>query len=240
MKALHALFRRPNPQELLARGTRQAMAGAYARAIKTLSKALNQDPNLAEAYLHRGIAYLEMNRVEEALEDLDRAVALMPQEPLAYYNRALAWMARQDWHRAEADLARAVALAPEDGEAWNLLAIVRAQAGKVEEALEAMERAMALGHPAGWRNRAILLEKAGRAEEALAAWEAYAGQGKAEAVYARARRGLLLWQMGREAEAREALAWAWKRRRNLDPVIRARLREVRREMRRRARAGSGR
>ncbi len=238
MKALRALFRRQTPQEALARGTRQARAGEYAQAVKTLSKALKREPYLAKAYLHRGIAYLEMNQVEEALRDLDRAVALMPEEPLAYYNRALAWVALEDWGRAEADLEQAVALAPEDREAWNLLAIVRSQEGKVEAALQANQRSLALEHPAGWRNRAIILEKAGHLEEALVAWEAYGEQGKGDAVYARARRGLLLWGMGREAEAREEVAWAWKRQEKLDPAMRGRLRAVRREMRRKARASS--
>ena len=236
---LSAWFRRKRAWDELLRGTWQAMTGEYAKAVKTLSKALKRDPHLGEAYLHRGIAYLEMDRVEETLQDLDRAVKLLPQEPMAYYNRALAWMAREDWGRAEADLEQAVDLAPEDAEAWNLLAIVRSQAGKVEEALEAIQQAIALGHPEGWRNRAIILEEAGRLDEALAAWETYARQGKREAVYARARRGLLLWQMGREAEAQEEVAWAWKHRRKLDPFIRERLQKVHREMQRKARTRWG-
>ena len=224
-------FSRKSARDHLAQGTQQAMMGEYAKALKSLTKALKQDPNLTEAYLHRGIAYLEMGRVDEALQDLNRAVARMPREPLAYYNRALAWVALGDWARAEADLERAVTLAPEDAASWNWLAIVRSQQGKVEEALEAIERAIVLGDPAGERNRAIILEKAGRVEEALAAWSRYAAQGRAAEAYARARRGLLLWRLGREKEAQDDLAWTWKRRRRLDSTVRAQLQEVRREMR---------
>ncbi|NPA93291.1 MAG: hypothetical protein GXO56_06395 [Chloroflexi bacterium] len=46
---------------------------------------------------------------------------------------------------------------------------------------------------------------------------------------------MLLWRLGREEEAQEDLAWAWKRRRRLDARVREQLRAVRREMRRRAR-----
>ena len=45
---------------ILKEGTLQALRGEYVRAVETLSKALELDANLMVAYLHRGIAYLEV------------------------------------------------------------------------------------------------------------------------------------------------------------------------------------
>jgi len=203
---------RKNARDYLGEGTLQSLQGKYVQAVEILSKALELDATLVVAYLHRGIAYLELGRLEEALEDFETALRLDPQEPLGYYNRARVWWQRKDLERAEADLQRTVSLDPTYTEGWGLLAVTRSQREDVDGALAAVERAIALGHPDGYWLRALILESAGWLEGAVQAYEDCVREEKGHMIDARGRRGLVLSQLGRREEAQKELEWVWKRR----------------------------
>jgi Flp pilus assembly protein TadD len=80
---------RKTAKDYLEEGTLQSMRGEYEQAIKTLSKALELDPQDADAYMHCGIAFLESGQTEKALQDFEESLRLRP-DALCYYNRALA------------------------------------------------------------------------------------------------------------------------------------------------------
>lgn len=211
---------RKTAQDYVLEGTEQSLRKEYARAIKTLSKALDLNPQEATAYMHRGIAYLESGEVEKALQDFNQSLALEP-NALAYYNRASAWLERKEYDLALRDLDEAIALAPQDKEIYLLRGIVYSERGIVyseredqERALQDVERAIALRHKGGKRAKAIVLERAGRDEEALACWDE-ALRGRRGDAIAIARHGLLLLRLGRREEARGDLRRAWRRRSEL-------------------------
>lgn len=204
---------RKTAQDYVLQGTEQSLRREYARAIKTLSKALELDPQEATAYLHRGIAYLESGEKEKALQDFNQSLGLEP-SALGYYNRALAWLEMGAEERALDDLGQAIRLAPKDRESYLLRGIVYSERGDQERALEDVERAIELKHEGGKRAKAIILERAGWDEEALACWDEVL-RGRGGDAIALARRGLLLLRLGRREEAQRDLQRAWMKRSEL-------------------------
>src|SRR5450755_2574949 len=56
-------------------------------AIASFERAIRVNPNNANAYLYRGIAYRSRGEYEQALSDFDRAIELDPNNAEAYNNR---------------------------------------------------------------------------------------------------------------------------------------------------------
>ena len=65
--------------------------GEYEKAIECFDKAIELDPNDADAYNNRGVAYYNLEEYERAIEDYDKAIALDPNYAKAYENRRIAY-----------------------------------------------------------------------------------------------------------------------------------------------------
>ncbi len=215
---------RKTARDYLLEGTEQSMRGEYERAIATLTKAIELDPQHAEAYMNRGIAHLESGQVEKALQDFSESLRL-ESNPLCYYNRAQAWLAKRALEQAVADLDEVVRLAPQDVEAYNMRAIVLSEQGAYERALADIDRAIEMGHPSGHQNKAVILEMAGREAEAMACWDQVL-KGNPRDALALCRRGLLLERVGRSEEARRDLQQAWKVRSRLGPELQVQMQQA--------------
>lgn len=77
------------------RGAHSLIKGVYDRAITEFTQALALNPNLAEAYRDRGVAYAGKYDYDRAIADYDRALALNPNYAEAYLSRGaqLPWQA---------------------------------------------------------------------------------------------------------------------------------------------------
>ncbi|WP_222434135.1 tetratricopeptide repeat protein [Micromonospora sp. CNZ296] len=99
------------PQEpalLCTLGLVLAERGRPAEADELLTRALNGDPELVEAWTNRAAARFERGDVAAALADLDRAVALS-EAPVPRYNRGTALARLGRWDEAARDFAQALA-----------------------------------------------------------------------------------------------------------------------------------
>jgi hypothetical protein len=65
-------------------------AGRFAEALEKLSIAIKENPEDVEAYQQRAMAYLGLNRAEDALADAHRAVAMMAVHELGHVLGAVA------------------------------------------------------------------------------------------------------------------------------------------------------
>ena len=90
----------------------------YKRAIEDYDEAVKLNPEYAEAYNNRGVAYAGLNRHERAIEDYDVAVKLNPDYAAAYYNRGSAYAGLNRHERAIEDYDEAVKLNPKDAKAY--------------------------------------------------------------------------------------------------------------------------
>ena len=61
--------------------------GQYERAIQDYNKAIQLNPNYAEAYNNRGWAYYCLKQYGKALKDFEKALELNPNFTLAKNNR---------------------------------------------------------------------------------------------------------------------------------------------------------
>ncbi|MBS0209179.1 MAG: tetratricopeptide repeat protein [Planctomycetes bacterium] len=103
-----------------ARGSADLNAGMPDRSIANYGVALQLDPNLDEALLGRGRAYLALRRYREALIDFDAAIAQSPSAVHLYCVRAEAFFACHALDQACEDLQTALRLGPQSAAALEL------------------------------------------------------------------------------------------------------------------------
>ena len=131
------------------RGTRPA----HLQARELFEEAIRLDPKFAAAYAEKSITYffnfiMPLSRDPEllgpALEAAQRSVALDDSLPLAHARLSWVYLARRDHEQAIAEGRRAIALDPNDAENHAQLGNILNWAGKPEEAIGVIEKAMRL------------------------------------------------------------------------------------------------
>jgi tetratricopeptide (TPR) repeat protein len=109
---------------------------------------------------------------------------------------------QEDWPRALAHFDAVARVRPHSGEVHNHRARTYERLGQLEDALECLDRALAIdpNNATDLRNRAIVLRKLGRPADALASFDALLAI-RPDDVHALTRRGLLLNELDRRDEA---------------------------------------
>ncbi len=92
------------------KGVEYRRQGRFDDAIAQFTKAIELDPNLAEAYFNRGNTYAILLDLQRAVEDYSEAIRLDAQNVLAYANRARAYTMLSRDQEAEQDFEKAVEL----------------------------------------------------------------------------------------------------------------------------------
>ncbi|MDP8227814.1 MAG: tetratricopeptide repeat protein [Candidatus Electryoneaceae bacterium] len=75
--------------------------------IECYANAIRLNPQYADAYNNRGIAYYAKGAYDRAIQDYDEAIRLNPQYADAYHNRGIAYEKKGDHRRARQDFLRA-------------------------------------------------------------------------------------------------------------------------------------
>jgi len=94
-------------------GNRLLGPADFKGAAAQFTKAIQLDPNFAEAYRARGDALMAGGQSDAALADFDKAIAIDPAEWMAYLSRGMLWSARGDSRRAVADFTQSVHVHPD-------------------------------------------------------------------------------------------------------------------------------
>ncbi len=92
------------------KGVEYGQQGRFDDAIAEYSKAIELDPNFAEAYSNRGNAYRALGEIQRAIADYAEAILLNPQDAGTYASRALAYTSLGKTRAAEQDIDKAVEL----------------------------------------------------------------------------------------------------------------------------------
>ena len=106
-----------NPQARAAFDAGEAAADLDAR-IEHYTTAVGLDPQFAQAYTQRALAYMEKGEAEPVIRDCTKVIEIQPELPIARYNRASVYMQTGQLDEAIADLAAAVELDPEYADAY--------------------------------------------------------------------------------------------------------------------------
>ncbi len=86
--------------------------GKYQEAIVHFTRALEISPNLANAYLERGVSYAYLNESDQALADLGQAIALNPNLAHAFSARGSIYRVRGDFQRAMQEFSDSLDIEP--------------------------------------------------------------------------------------------------------------------------------
>ena len=78
------------------------------KAIADYDKAIERNPELVEAYTHRGNAYRAKVELDKAIADYTEALKLRPKITEFYYTRGEAWLLAKGWEEAKTDLTAAL------------------------------------------------------------------------------------------------------------------------------------
>ncbi|MDP3658604.1 hypothetical protein [Phenylobacterium sp.] len=108
-----ALSGRDMAGTLVNRGVMRLRRANWDSAKRDFDKASRIQPDLGEAYVNRGAAFLGMRRYPESLVEINRGLELGVEEPAkAYYNRALAHEGLEDAKSAYLDYQKALEFNP--------------------------------------------------------------------------------------------------------------------------------
>jgi serine/threonine protein kinase/Flp pilus assembly protein TadD len=148
----HSLTIRPNPQAFSNIGAIHHLRGEYQQAVNSYRRALELRPNSHITWRNLGDVYRRLGDVRQAGESYGRAVALVsselkvdPSDP-ANLSLGAVYLAKAGRHaEAKSRIGDALRLAANDPNVWLRSAAVHALAGRANEAITALEGAIARG-----------------------------------------------------------------------------------------------
>ncbi len=122
-----------------------AQPKTYQEAITILTQTLEANPQDAQAYRNRGIAYAHINKYPEALADLSQALKLNDADADAYNQRGIVYFKLGRYSQAIADFNRAIAKHPQLAESYNNRGVLYKTLGNYQRALKDLRQAKQLG-----------------------------------------------------------------------------------------------
>jgi tetratricopeptide (TPR) repeat protein len=125
------------------RGIARAGLGHYDEAIEDLTQALKLSKS-ADIYLNRGNVYLDQANFQEAVSDYERAIGLRYEFSQAHLNRGHAFLGMDQLEDALNSFKKAAEFDPRSATAFYYTAQTAARLTLPDEALDALEKAVAL------------------------------------------------------------------------------------------------
>lgn len=151
-----------------------AIAGLQQEALDHLAKSLELNPNQPETHDFAGSLALRLGDHTAAQRHFSQAMSLMPAEPKYRLHLAAAQLKADRFDEARQSILQALRTDSSSYQAYGLLSDLYAQQNKVDQALDAINRALELaGDKAEYRDpymrrKSALLRRGNRPDEALA------------------------------------------------------------------------
>jgi len=119
-------------------------AGDSATALERLNRAIELDPNCADAYLVLGLTEFQRGETAKSIQDYKRSLQLQPRSYSAHYNLALAYVRQHELQEARLHLEQAVNLDARQADAAYDLGIVLLELGEPSAALAPLRHSRTL------------------------------------------------------------------------------------------------
>jgi tetratricopeptide (TPR) repeat protein len=171
-------------------------------AAEWIGKAIEADPDNADAHCDRGVALKALKRWDAAILCYDRAIAIKAEHPEAYCNRGNVFYELKRWDAALADYQRAIDIRPDYAIAHYNRGVVYADLRQWHAALSSYDRAISskADYAVCYCNRGVVLECLGRFDAALTSYDAAIAI-RPDFAQAHSNRGNVLRQLGRLDDA---------------------------------------
>ncbi|MYA68721.1 tetratricopeptide repeat protein [Candidatus Poribacteria bacterium] len=118
--------------------------GDFDGAITDYTRAIELDPEYAEAYNYRGFAHLNNGDIDKAIADYVKATDIDQELTEAYKDRATAYLANSDFDKAIADYTKAIQLDPDDTNIYNYRGFAYFRNSEVDKAIDDLSIAIQL------------------------------------------------------------------------------------------------
>ncbi|MBN3939407.1 serine protease, partial [Nostoc sp. NMS9] len=113
-------------------------------AVAAYEKAIQLNPNYADAYYNLGNALSEQKKLDAAVTAYQKAIQLNPNDAKAYYNLGIALTQQKKLDAAVAVLQKVIQLNPNDATGYIILGLLLSQQNKSDAAVSAYEKAIQL------------------------------------------------------------------------------------------------
>ena len=150
------------------RGVLCASINQLEQALVHYNRAVELNPDSAEAYNNRGITHRLMGQVKEAITDYNRAIALNPNFAEAFNNRGTAYGSLSMFDLAVSDYNHALELNPLFTQAYYNRGIIYDKSGRLESAISDYDSAIALNpnFTKAYKNRGLSYAMLGKPQTA--------------------------------------------------------------------------
>jgi tetratricopeptide (TPR) repeat protein len=116
----------------------------HSKEVEYYSKAIELNPNYANAFAGRGLAKEKLGEFIEAIADYDQAIRLKPNDAENYYKRGHVKKVINKFTEAIFDFDQAIRLKPNYALAFNYRGLTKKQLGKYAEAILDFDKAIQL------------------------------------------------------------------------------------------------
>lgn len=137
--ACGSAFAQLNTDRITAIGRNALYFEDYVLSIQYFNQVIKLKPYLAEPYLFRAIAKIQLEDYQGALRDCDASIERNPFQPGAYYTRGFVYRQLHDYDKAESDFTQALVFAPENKTYLLLRADTRAAKKEYDLAMQDLQ-----------------------------------------------------------------------------------------------------
>jgi protein O-GlcNAc transferase len=130
--------------------------GYPSEAVTLLEGLLSRDPQMTAAWIGMGHALAQADKLKEAATAFRRALELAPGERNARHHLAVILMQQWSLTDAEALVREIIRDDPYPAEAWSMLGTIFRMQGRIDEALDALRRAVVLEPHADRHSRLLV------------------------------------------------------------------------------------
>ncbi len=114
--------------------------GEFSEAVKALTRALEAEPRIANAWLIKGFCLFALEQFQDALIAYATSLEIDPDNPHTWFYKGRAHISLDNFDDAVAAFDHALVLEPEFGEAYYYKGIALAKAQKLQNPLQLSSR----------------------------------------------------------------------------------------------------
>ncbi len=138
----------------------------FSKALDFINKAIEINPNFAEAYMEKGNALNGIKKFDSAIKNYEKAIKINPNYSHAYYNKGLVFHELKKIKDAEENYSKAIKINPNHIYAYNNRAFALQQLKKFDESLKNYNKVYQIDP-----NFNFLLGKIAHTKSLLCHWE---------------------------------------------------------------------
>lgn len=165
--------KRANAERFYMQGLGFLARDDYARALPYFERAVDADPDYAEAWYQTGFCYGMLGRHADSLKASKQVVRLRPEWSATYANMGASYFALGQYKEAVDAYRQAIRLEPYNADSYYALGLAYGKLNQTEDEIQAFRRTVALrqDHASAYERLALAYFRMKRYAEALGAFE---------------------------------------------------------------------